>query len=71
VPHFNLRRAHRALADRFPEQIVEMRFTWRALLTRLRDCQLYDRRSGLYLRFEEASADLVLESSAFSPRVRS
>ncbi|HEX9792560.1 MAG TPA: fatty acid desaturase [Planctomycetota bacterium] len=51
VPYFRLRRAHAALAARFPEQVREIRFSWRGLWQRMRDLHLYDRHRDGYRSF--------------------
>lgn len=55
LPYFHLRKAHVALKERFPDQVREIRFTFRDLWHRMSQCQLYDKKTGLYRTFKQAN----------------
>lgn len=54
IPYFHLRRAHAALKEAFPDQVREMRFSFRELWRRITRLHLHDRRRG-YMSFREAA----------------
>ncbi|HEX9792556.1 MAG TPA: fatty acid desaturase [Planctomycetota bacterium] len=57
VPFYHLRRAHAALAAAWPEHLRETRASPAYLRAMLRECQLYDRRSGgFYTTFAAVDA---------------
>ncbi|KAA3605686.1 MAG: fatty acid desaturase [Planctomycetota bacterium] len=55
IPYFHLRQAQRALKESFPEQVREFRFSFQELWQRLSRLHLYDKKTGLYMSFQEAS----------------
>jgi omega-6 fatty acid desaturase (delta-12 desaturase) len=54
IPFYNLRRAHESLRQAWPELVREIPFSWRHVASVLSTCQLYDDKTGYYLKFSEA-----------------
>jgi omega-6 fatty acid desaturase (delta-12 desaturase) len=54
IPYYNLRRAHSALRETWPDLVREVPFSWRHLYRLLSTCHLYDDRTGFYISFSAA-----------------
>ena len=54
IPCYNLRRAHAGLRRTWPTLVREIPFSWKHVFGLLSTCQLYDDRTGYYLRFAAA-----------------
>jgi acyl-lipid omega-6 desaturase (Delta-12 desaturase) len=54
IPFHQLRRAHSALRERWPDLVRETRFSWRYLFHLLTTCNLYDSKTEFYLPFSAA-----------------
>jgi acyl-lipid omega-6 desaturase (Delta-12 desaturase) len=54
IPFYQLRRAHAALRERWPDLVQETRFSWRYLFQLLTACHLYDAKTEFYLPFSAA-----------------
>ena len=67
IPFYHLRRAHEGLRQTWPTLVREIPFSWAHVVRLLSTCQLYDDKTGYYLRFADAQKKRPVGRPASGP----